>query len=99
MDCVVKSWIQVTITDDLAETISGRNSTARAAWRAIESQFFSNHETRALYLDPKFRNFVQGDLSITDYCRELKRMADMLGNLGEVVTDRTLVLNLIRGLN
>lgn len=65
----------------------------------LESQFFNNRETRALYLDAKLRNFVQGDLSITDYCRELKHMADTLRDLGEVVTDRTLVLNLIRGLN
>jgi hypothetical protein len=99
MDCVVKSWILNIITDDLAEMISARNATAHATRCAVESQFFSNHETRALYLNAKFRNFVQGDLSITDYCREFKRMADMLGNLGEVVTDRTLKLNVIRGLN
>ena len=98
MDCVVKSWILCTISDDLAATISARNSTARDTWRAVESQFFSR-ETRALLLDANLRNFVQGDLSITDYCKELKRMADTLGDLGEVVTDRTLVLNLIRGLN
>jgi len=99
MDCVVKSWILCTISDDLAATISARNSTARDTWRAVESQFFNNRETRALLLDAKLRNFVQGDLSITDYCKELKRMADTLGDLGEVVTNRTLVLNLIRGLN
>ena len=29
----------------------------------------------------------------------MKRMADMLEDLGETVTDRTLVLNVIRGLN
>jgi hypothetical protein len=38
-------------------------------------------------------------LNVIDYCKELKRMADMLGDLGEVVTDRTLVLNLICSLN
>ena len=47
----------------------------------------------------RFRNFVQGDLSITDYCRRLKKMANDLGALGEVISDRTLVLNMIHGLN
>ena len=75
-----------------------RGSTAHAAWLAVDSQFLGNRETRALYLDAKFRGFSQEDLSITDYCRRLKRMADDLGDLGEIVTDRTLVLNLIRGL-
>ncbi|XP_039826979.1 uncharacterized protein LOC120688648 [Panicum virgatum] len=99
MDCVVKYWILGTISDNLADTISSRGSTAHDTWVAIESQFLGNRETRALYLDTQFRGFVQGDLSITDYCRRLKRMADDLGDLGETVTDRTLVLNLIRGLN
>ena len=30
MDCVVKSWILGTISDDLAETISGQHSTAHS---------------------------------------------------------------------
>ena len=65
----------------------------------METQFLDNCETRALYLDAEFRGFSQGDLSITDYCKRLQRMASDLGALGEVVSDRTLVLNLIRGLN
>ena len=88
-----------TITDHLAASISARDSTARVAWLAVESQFLNNKETRALLLEAKFRNFVQGDLSISEYCRRLKKMADDLGVLGEVITDRTLVLNVIRGLN
>ena len=59
----------------------------------------ANREMRGLYLDAEFRSFSQGDLSITDYCRRLQRMASDLGALGEVVSDRTLILNLIRGLN
>jgi uncharacterized membrane protein YgcG len=36
---------------------------------------------------------------VTDYCRRLKKMADDLTALGEVITDRTLVLNVVCGLN
>ena len=99
MDCVVKSWILSTLADDLAEVISSQGSTAREAWLAVESQFLGIREARAIQLETKFRNFVQGDLSITEYCRYLKKMATKLGALGEVITDRTLVLNVIRGLN
>jgi len=99
MDCVVKSWILGTLADDLAEAISSQGSTARDAWLAVESQFLENKEARAIQLETRFRNFVQGDLSISEYCRRLKKMADDLGALGEVITDRTLVLNVIRGLN
>ena len=95
MDYVVKSWIIATLTDDLGEIISTRGSTALA----VESQFLGNREARSIQLETRFRNFIQGDLSITEYCRKLKKMADDLTALGEVISDRTLVLNVIRGLN
>ena len=99
MDCVVRSWIYGTISNDLVETIMTPDASAHTVWAAVESQFLDNQETRALLLDAQFRGFKQGDLSISDYCRRLKTMADQLGNLGEPVSDRTLVLNLVRGLN
>jgi hypothetical protein len=49
-----------------------------------------------LILDAEFRNFVQGDLSVSDYYHKLKSMADSLGDLGEPVPDRTLVLLVLR---
>jgi hypothetical protein len=99
MDCVVKSWILDSLTNDLAEIVSSQGATARDAWLAVRSKFLGNRETRAIQLETKFHNFVQGDLSVTEYCRRLKKMADDLTTLGEVVTDRTLVLNVLRGLN
>jgi len=99
IDCVVKSWLYGTLSTELANTVMDRGCTARAAWLAVETQFLGNRETRALHLDARFRNFVQGDLSISEYCRRLKGMAADLGDLGEVVSDRTLILNLLRGLN
>jgi hypothetical protein len=88
-----------TLTDDIGEIISARGSTARHAWLVVESQFLGNHEARFIQLETRFHNFVQGDLSITEYCRKLKKMADDLTALGEVMTDCTLVLNVICGLN
>ena len=99
MDCVVRTWLLGTISDDLADTVSERHATARDIWLAIESQFLGNQETRALYADADFRNFCQGDLSVADYCRLYKRKAEDLRDLGEPVSDRTLVLNIIRSLN
>jgi len=44
MDCIVKSWIIGTLTDDLAEIISAQGSTACDAWLVVESQFLGNRE-------------------------------------------------------
>jgi hypothetical protein len=46
-----------------------------------------------------FRTFVQGDLSINEYCRKFKAIADDLADLGAPVEDWILVLNILRGLN
>jgi len=47
----------------------------------------------------EFRIFSQGDLSVDDYCRQFKRKADDLRDLGQPISEATLVLNIIRGLN
>jgi len=100
MDCVVLSWIFNTISADLLDVIHEHNApTAREAWLGLEQQFLNNHEFRAMLLDSEFRTLCQGALSVDDYCRKMKSMADALADLGEPVLDRTLVLNVLRGLN
>ncbi|XP_066333438.1 uncharacterized protein [Miscanthus floridulus] len=100
MDCVVVSWIFNTIAPDLLDVVHERDGiTARAAWLGLEQQFFNNRESHAMLLDAEFRTLCQGALSVDEYCRKMKNMADALADLGEPVLDRTLVLNVLRGLN
>ena len=99
MDCTVKSWLFGTVSSDFIEVVSTASPTSRTIWLGLEEQFIGNKETRAIILDAKFRTLVQGDLSVTDYCSKMKRMANTLETLGEPVLDRTLVLNVLRGLN
>jgi hypothetical protein len=68
-------------------------------WLAIEAQFLDNSESRVLQLDTRIHAFKQGDLSVSDYCHRMKGMTDDLRALGETVTDRHLVLNLLQGMN
>jgi hypothetical protein len=42
---------------------------------------------------------VQGDLSVNEYCQKMKGFVDALADLSIDVTDRILVLNVLRGLN
>jgi hypothetical protein len=65
----------------------------------IEAQFLDDSESCILQLDARFSAFKQGDLSISDYCRRMKGMANDLRALGETVTDHHLVLNLLQGMN
>jgi hypothetical protein len=74
----------------------GCDRTTQQLWVALEEKLLGNREARTLHLDKQFQLFVHGDLSIDDYCHRMKRMAD---DLGEHVEDRTLVLQVLRGLN
>jgi hypothetical protein len=93
------SWILDTLSPELHEIVREPMETARQAWLVIEAQFLNNSELRVLQLDARFRTFKQGDLSINDFYHRMKGMADDLRALGETVTDRHLVLNLLQGLN
>jgi hypothetical protein len=99
MDSVVFNWISNSISTDLHQVVRERGCTARHLWLAIENQFFGNREQRTLHLDAAFCTFVQGDLSINEYCRKLKAMADDLADIGAPVEDRILILNILRVLN
>jgi hypothetical protein len=76
-----------------------RGCTARHLWLAIKNQFLSNREQRTLHLDAAFRTFVQGDLSVNEYCHKFKAMADGLADIGAPVEDQILVLNILWGQN
>jgi hypothetical protein len=69
----------------------------RQIWLTLEHQFTGNSEIRALHLDATFRNFVQDDLLVSDYCHKMKSMTDSLSDLGYMVFDRNLILNILRG--
>jgi hypothetical protein len=95
----VVTWILGTLSPELHEIVREPTETARQARLVIKAQFLGNSESRVLQLNARFRAFKQGNLSVRDYCRRMKGMADDLRALGETVTDRHLVLNLLQGLN
>jgi hypothetical protein len=99
LDSIMVIWILGTLSPELHEIIREPMETAHQAWLAIEAQFLGNSESRVLQLDARFRAFKQDDFSIHDYCRRMKGMTDNLRALGETITDRHLVLNLLQGLN
>jgi hypothetical protein len=84
---------------DLHQEVWERGCTVRHLSLTNENQFLSNREQHALHIDVDIHNFVQGDLSASEYCRKFKTMADSLADLGSLLEDRILILNILRGLN
>jgi hypothetical protein len=99
MDNVILNWINNSISADLHQVAREHGCTARHLWLAIENQFLGNREHRTLHQDAAFHTFVQGDLSVNEYYRKFKVMADGLADLGAPVDDRILILNILQGLN
>jgi hypothetical protein len=99
MDNIVNSWIWHTISPDLQDITRQRGHTACDAWLALENHFLGNRKTRSLHIDGTFRSFVQGDLSVNDYCQKMKGFTDSLSDLGVDVTDHVLMQNVLCGLN
>lgn len=65
----------------------------------IENQFRNNKEARAIQLDNELRTKEIGDMSVKDYCHSLKSISDLLFNVDAPVTERTLVMYMLNGLN
>jgi hypothetical protein len=65
----------------------------------IRNLFLDNQMMRAVHLEAKFRALIQGDLSVTAYFYYLKDLSDALQNIGQPVSDHTLVLTCLRSLN
>jgi hypothetical protein len=99
MGSVILNWISNSISVDLHQVVWEPDRTTRHLWLAIENKSLDNHEQCTLHLDTAFRNFVQGDLSVSEYCRKFKAMANGLADLGSPVEDRILVLNILRERN
>jgi hypothetical protein len=99
MDSIVLNWISNSILMNHHQVVRERGCMVRHLWLTIENQFLGNCEHRTLHLDAAFHTFVQGDLSVNEYCHKFKAMADGLADLGALVDDQILILNILRGLN
>ncbi|XP_062203083.1 uncharacterized protein LOC133905330 [Phragmites australis] len=95
----VLMWIYATIDESLTDMVMSDDSTAYGVWERLCFIFCANKPSRAVHLESEFHGLVQGDLSVTAYCHKLKTLADALADCDQPVGDRTLVHQLIRGLN
>ena len=98
-DGLVKLWIYGTLSKNLFRTTFKTGGTSREIWTRIENFFRNNKEARALQLDHDLRTKEIGDLTIHNYCQELKSISDLLTNVDAPVSERTLVTYMLNGLS
>ncbi|XP_074266409.1 uncharacterized protein LOC141589676 [Silene latifolia] len=87
------------MSDELLPRILEDKSTAREAWVRVENIFTNNKGARAAALEAEFHSLrLEGMPSLEAYCQRLRELAGMLKDVDATVSDRRLVIQLVRGL-
>jgi hypothetical protein len=99
-DAIVRSWLNSAVAPELLAMIVDTTTPlpAHALWTRLSNIYHDNADTRSSYLEQEFHGLQQGSLTVADYCRKQKVLADELNALGTTITDKRLVQNTLRGL-
>ncbi|XP_074298015.1 uncharacterized protein LOC141628817 [Silene latifolia] len=99
IDAHVLQWIYGSLSDDLLLRVLESESTAYEAWTRLENHFLNNKGSRASALENEFTNLsLKKMASLDEYCQKLKDLAAQLNVVDSPVTDKRLVIQLVRGL-
>lgn len=79
--------------------VSKHDSTAHTLWIDIESLFRDNKEAHIMELENELRQMTMGDKSVNEFYERMKVTTDLLGNIMNLVIERTLVTYFLNGLN
>ncbi|KAJ9564595.1 LOW QUALITY PROTEIN: hypothetical protein OSB04_000561, partial [Centaurea solstitialis] len=98
IDSRIKSWFYSTCDANLLQIISSDDCTAKDLWDKLDEFFLNNKMSRMLQLQEQFRNTKKGTSSITDFCHNLKNLADALADCDSKIDDIELVMQILRQL-
>ena len=96
-DRMILSWIYSSLTPEIMDQIVGYQS-SHAAWFALERIFSASLRARVMQLRLEFQTTRKGSLTMMEYILKLKSLADNLATIGEPMTDRDQILQLLGGL-
>jgi hypothetical protein len=82
IDTCIVSWLYTTLSDDLLSAVMQPDDDTYAAWTAIGSQFLDNIVQRTAQARQRLHALHQGDMSFADFCGQIKRLADVLRDVG-----------------
>ncbi|XP_066374876.1 uncharacterized protein [Miscanthus floridulus] len=99
IDCSVHSLIYSSSLPRVMHRIMQTDASATTVWTKTANLFLDNMASWDMTLEAKFRALTQGDLPVLEYAQRLKDLADGLADLDQPVSDPTLLLALLHGVN
>ena len=94
---MILSWIYSALIPKIVGQIISYQ-TSHAAWYALEKIFSASSKARVMQLRLEFQTTRKGSLPMMEYILKLKNLADSLAVIGEPVSDRDQILQLLGGL-
>ena len=96
----IRGWMYCFVDDPILDlAMDDADHDARLLYVSIEALFEANKEPHAVVLGQEFHSMFQGDLSVDAYAHKMKHTTDALREVGHLVSNSQLVLNLLHGLN
>jgi hypothetical protein len=95
----IRSWLYGSVDSSVLDFTMEPDQTTRQLWAAIEDHFTANQAPCAIFLSHSFHTMTQGDLSVEDYGKKMKKVVNALRDVGMPVDAPTLLLNLLRYVN
>ena len=100
LDSIVLLRIYYTISFDLLATVMEKDSTTMATQNRLVAIFQDNKNFRVIALEEDFSSTcMDGFSNLSAYCQQLKQISIQSVNLGALINNHCLVLQLVSGLS
>ena len=96
-DCMILTWIYSTLTLEIMGQIVGFQ-TSHAAWTTLEKIFSASSKAQVMQLRLEFQTIRKGSLSMMEHILRIKNISDNLAAIGESVSEKDQILQLLAGL-
>lgn len=97
-DQTIILWVNSTISYTVFAHLTGA-STAFDLWKQIEEKFSHTSSTHVIQLRTKLQTICQGNLTVSQFLSELKKITDALAAAGCIVSDSKIVVTILNGLH
>jgi gag-polypeptide of LTR copia-type len=96
-DQLLLTWLRSSLSDTILGQVVSCN-TSSELWQLLQQTFSATSRARRAELRRSLQNVTKGGQNCSDYCQQIRSIADELAFIGSPVTDEDLVLHVLGGL-